>query len=145
MGFTDPHFLGSIISGFSPTALAGAIAKVLLSGFYRSLLSWVANGAASLVGVLGNALSATTEPVLTGQAFRSEFDLMATLSAAVALPLVAVGAIQAIVRQEPGSLLRSVLVRMPLALLFTGVSVQLVALGLSRDRPSEFVVDRRGR
>jgi hypothetical protein len=109
----------------------GSLTKSLLDGFFRDLLTWVASGAASLIGVLGTALSASTEPMLAGSAFRSEFDVMAVLSAGVALPLLAVGAIQAIVRQEPGALLRSALVRLPLALLFTGVSVQLVVLGLA--------------
>ena len=70
---------------------------------------------------------------------------MAVLSAGVALPLLAVGAIQAIIRQEPGGLLRSALVRLPLALLFTGVSVQLVALGLAAtDQASAMVLGAAG-
>jgi hypothetical protein len=126
-----PRATGSIFSGLSASALANALSKVLLSGFFRLLSSWVASGAASIVAVLGSVLSSSTEPVLTKSAFGSEFDVMAVLSAALALPLVAVSAIQAIVRQEPGGLLRGVLVRLPLALLFTGVSVQLVSLGLA--------------
>ena len=62
--------------------------------------------------------------MLTGAAFRSEFEVMAVLSASVALPLLAVGAIQAIVRQEAGTLLRSVLVKLPLALLEVGFSIK---------------------
>ena len=140
-----PHSLTSILSGLSPTAIANAITKALLAGFFRSLLGWVASGAASLVGVLASALSSTTEPVLTGSAFTSEFELMAALSAAIALPLVAVAAIQAIIRQEPGSLLRSVLIRLPLALLFTGVSVQIVALGLvATDQASALLIGAAG-
>ena len=140
-----PHSLGSILSGLTPSAIAAAITKSLVAGLFRSLLTWVAAGAASLVGVLANALSATTQPVLTGSAFSSEFELMAALSAAVALPLVALAAIQAIVRQEPGSLLRSVLIRLPLALLFTGVSVQLVALGLvATDQASALLIGADG-
>jgi len=136
--------IASLLGGAS-TGLADSIAKVLFSNFFRSLSAWVANGAASLVGVLGKALSASTEPMLSASAFRHEFDVMALLSAAVALPLVAIGAIQAIIRQEPGGLLRSVLVRLPLALLFTGVSVQLVALGLSAtDQASAMVLDAAG-
>ena len=119
--------------------------KALLGGFFRYLLVWVASGAASLVGVLAAVLSATTEPMLSGSAFRSEFDVMAVLSAGVAVPLLALGAIQAIIRQEPGSLLRSALVRLPLALLFTGVSVQLVALGLAAtDQASAMVLGAAG-
>jgi len=140
-----PHGARSIFSDLSPTALANALTKALVSGFFHSLLSWVSDGAASLVGVLANVLSSSTEPLLSSNAFGSEFGLMALLSAAIALPLVAVGAIQAIVRQEPGTLLRSVLVRLPLALLFTGVSVQIVALGLTAtDQASSLLIGADG-
>jgi hypothetical protein len=144
-GRVTPHSIGSIFSGLSAAGLATAITNSLVSGFFHALLGWVASGAASLVGVLAKALSSSTTPVLTASAFGSEFDLMATLSAAVALPLVAVGAIQAIVRQEPGGLIRSVLVRLPLALLFTGVSVQIVALGITAtDQASAMVIGANG-
>ncbi len=89
-----PHAARSIFSDLNPTALADAITKSLVSGFFHSLLGWVSDGAASLVGVLGNALSSSTAPVLSSSAFGSEFGLMVMLSGAVALPLVAVGAIQ---------------------------------------------------
>ena len=144
-GRVVPHVATSIFSDLSPTALADAITKALVSGFFHSLLSWVSDGAASLVGVLASVLSSSTEPLLSSNAFGSEFGLMAMLSAAVALPLVAVGAIQAIVRQEPGTLLRSVCVRLPLALLFTGVSVQIVALGLTvTDQASSLLLGADG-
>lgn len=140
-----PHSIGSIFSGLSVTGIENAIAKALLDGLFHSLLVWVASGAASLVGALAKALSSSTEPVLSLTAFGSEFHLMALLSAAVALPLLAVGAIQAIVRQDPAGLLRSVLIRLPLALLFTGVSVQIVALGLSAtDQASAVLIGADG-
>ncbi|HLN06521.1 MAG TPA: hypothetical protein VK217_09595, partial [Acidimicrobiales bacterium] len=139
------HTLGGFFEGAGGAGLADALTKALLGGFFHGLLIWVASGAASLVGVLGKALSASTEPVLTGAAFRSELDVMTVLSAGVALPLLAVGAIQAIARQDPGGLLRSALVRLPLALLFTGVSVQLVALGLAAtDQASAMVLAAAG-
>ncbi len=150
MGFTDastalPHAAGGIFSGLSVSGFERTLTNVLLSGFFHALSNWVASGAASIVSLLGTALSASTQPVLGGRAFGSEFDLMALLGAAVALPLVAAGAIQAIVRQELGGLLRSVLVRLPLALLFTGVSVQLVALGLdATDQASAMVIGAAG-
>ena len=139
------HTIGSVFSGVGGSGLVGSLTKALLDGFFRDLLQWVAGGAASLVGVLAKGLSASTQPVLSGSAFGSEFDVMAILSAGVALPLLAVGAIQAIIRQEPGGLLRSALVRLPLALLFTGVSVQLVALGLAAtDQASAVVLGAAG-
>ena len=142
---TLSHTIGGVFTGVGGSGLVSSLTKALLSGFFSYLLAWVANGAASLVGVLGTVLSATTEPMLSGSAFRSEFDVMAVLSAGVAVPLLAVGAMQAIIRQEPGGLLRSALVRLPLALLFTGVSVQLVALGLAAtDQASAMVLGAAG-
>ncbi len=142
---TLSHTIGGAFSGVGGAGLVGSLTKALLDGFFHDLLVWVANGAASLVAVLGKVLSSTTAPVLSGSAFRSEFDVMAVLGAAVALPLLAVGAIQAIIRQQPGELLRSALVRLPLALLFTGVSVQLVALGLAAtDQASAMVLGAAG-
>ena len=139
------HTIGSAFAGTGAGGLVDSLAKALLGGFFQDLLAWVASGAASLVGVLGSALSTTTEPVLSGTAFRSEFDVMAVLSAGVALPLLAAGAIQAIIRQDPGGLLRSALVRLPLALLFTAVSVQLVALSLAAtDQASAMLLDAAG-
>jgi len=139
------HTIGGVFDGLGATGLVDSLSRALLGGFFHGLLAWVAAGAASLVGVFGKALSLSTEPVLSGKAFRSEFAVMAVLSAGVALPLLAVGAIQAIVRQEPGTLLRSALVRLPLALLFTGVSVQLVALGLAAtDQASALVLGAAG-
>jgi len=139
------HTLGGVFAGVGGSGLVKSLTKALLGGFFRGLLVWVASGAASLVGVLGKALSTTTQPVLSGPAFRSEFAVMAVLGAGIALPLLAVGAVQAIARQEPGPLLRSACVRLPLALLFTGVSVQLVALGLAAtDQASAMVLDAAG-
>ncbi len=139
------HTLTGVFEGVGASGLAGSLTKALLGGFFHGLLVWVATGAGSLVGVLGKALSASSEPVVSGTAFGNEFEVMVVLSAAIALPLLAVGAVQAIVRQEPGTLLRSALVRLPLALLFTGVSVQLVALGLAAtDQASAMVLRAAG-
>jgi len=140
-----PHVATSIFSDLSPTALADAITKALVSGFLPLSFELGLRRCGLAVGVLASVLSSSTEPLLSSNAFGSEFGLMAMLSAAVALPLVAVGAIQAIVRQEPGTLLRSVCVRLPLALLFTGVSVQIVALGLTAtDQASSLLLGADG-
>ena len=141
----QPHSIGSIFSGLSPTALANAITKALVSGFFHSLLDWVAGGAASLVGVLGSAMSSTTAPELSAHVFGAEFDVMAVLSAAVALPLVAVADHPGDRETRAGRSSAVVLVRLPLALLFTGVSVQIVALALTAtDQASAMLIGADG-
>lgn len=85
----------------------------------------------STLGELWRAVSATTQPVLTGPNWRSELELMSILAATVMLPLVCLAALSAIVRQDAGGLVRTAFVRVPLALVFTGVAVELVSLGLA--------------
>ena len=56
---------------------------------------------------------------------------MATLAAAVVLPMVCCAALQALYRQSASMLVRSFLVQLPLALLLTGVGVELVQMALA--------------
>lgn len=77
------------------------------------------------------SMSATSQPVLAGSAFTTEYQVMALIGAGTALPLLALAAIGAVARQDPAGLLRTALLRLPMALLLTGVVVELVSLGLS--------------
>ncbi len=56
---------------------------------------------------------------------------MASLAAAVVLPMACCAAIQAIYRQSASTLLRTFLVHLPLSLLLTGVAVTLVRMSLA--------------
>jgi hypothetical protein len=95
--------------------------------------------AAQVVGSLAHwamtetwkSLSASTAPVLSGPAFRPEFQVMVVVAASVILPMLFVGIVQSIVRQDGSALLRSALIRTPFALVFTGVAVGLVSVCLS--------------
>ena len=137
--------LGAIFGGVAPGHLGSYLTNAFIKGFFHSLVAWVAGGAAALLGQLGRAMSSSTAPVVSGRAWDREFAVMAVLGAAVALPLLFVAAITAIARQEPGDLLRAALVRLPLALLGTGVCVQLVALGLAAtDQASDAVLHTAG-
>ena len=55
---------------------------------------------------------------------------MSELAASVMLPMLLCAVIQAIYRQSAAALLRSFLVNLPIALLFTGVAVELVRMGM---------------
>lgn len=139
------HGFSSVFGGIGQGALGRDLTRVFLDGLFHGLVVWVADGAASLIASLGGALSATTEPVVSGAAWHRELAVMGVLGASLALPLLLLGVIQAVARQELGELLRSALVRLPLALVFTGVAVQLVALGLSAtDEASDVVLASAG-
>ncbi len=115
----------------SPTGLLKQLAEDLISGAFSTFSQWVATGTVWLLHEAWAALSATSEPVLAGSAFSAEYQVMVLIGAAVALPLLALGVIQSVARQDPSGLLRTALLRLPMALLLTGVVTELVTLGLS--------------
>jgi hypothetical protein len=70
---------------------------------------------------------------------------MILIGAGSAVPLVGVAAIEAIAHQDPSSLLRTALLRLPMALLLTGVVIELVSLGLTfTDQASLALLDTGG-
>ncbi len=114
-----------------PTGWLKQLAEDLISGAFSTFSQWVATGTVWLLHEAWAAMSATSQPVLAGSAFSAEYQVMALIGAATVLPLLALGVIQAVARQDPSGLLRTALLRLPMALLLTGVVVELVTLGLS--------------
>jgi hypothetical protein len=106
--------------------ISGGIAAYLIS----LVASWVASGAVYILDEIGHAMSVTTSAGLSTSWFTGELGIIAAMTAAIALPLLLLAAVQALVRQDPSSLVRTLVVRLPLAALFGGVAVEVVALGL---------------
>lgn len=111
--------------------VAGAVAGAGIGAVFSAAGQWVAGGAVWLLGQVGHALSASTSVDLNSDWFVGHEAVMAAMAAAVILPMVCCAAIQAVYRQSASTLLRSFLVYLPLALLFTGVAVELVRLSLA--------------
>ncbi len=109
----------SQVAGFGVDSVLGAIG------------GWVTAGAVWLLGQIGGVLAGTTRIDLGAPWFVSHYETMAGLAGVVVLPLLLLGVIQAVYRQSASTLLRSVLVHTPLALLLTAVAVTLVQLGLT--------------
>lgn len=114
----------------SPSNLLRELADDLVNGFFRRFNEWMTAGAVWLLRQAWHLMSATTEPVLTGSAFTAEYRVMILIGLAAVTPLLGLAVIQAIARQDIGGLLRTALLRLPLALLLTGVVIELVSLGL---------------
>jgi hypothetical protein len=106
------------------------LATDLVSGFFKAFAHWVASGTTWLLHEAWHGMSATTEPVLTGAAFSSEYQVMILIGLGGVAPMLGLAVIQAIARQDPSGLLRTALLRLPTALLLTGVVIELVSLGL---------------
>jgi hypothetical protein len=119
--------LGASSLGDLPATIASDVAGRLLDG----VASWIGGGATYLLGQVGLVMSWSTSPQLGTSYFLHEIGVMALLASGVALPLLLLCAVQAVVQQDAGVLLRALLVRAPLALVLTGVAVELVSLGLA--------------
>ncbi len=111
--------------------LVGGVASAGASAVLGAAGNWVAAGAAWLLGQVGHVLSASTTVDLSSSWFTRHESVMAALAAAVIVPMACCAAIQAIYRQSASALMRTFLVYLPLALLLTGVAVELVSLALA--------------
>jgi hypothetical protein len=120
-------------------------ASELVGAFFRTLEHWMATGTTWVLSETWRALSATTEPVLTGTAFDSEYHVMALIGLGTVLPLLGLAVIQAIAHQDVSGLLRTALLRLPMAILLTGVVIEIVSLGLTAtDRASSSLLSAGG-
>jgi hypothetical protein len=102
-----------------------------ISAVFGAASQWVASGAVWLLGQVGRAMSDSTTVDLTSGWFSAHLSVMAAIAAAVVLPMVCCATIQALYRQSAAMLVRTFLVQLPLALLLTGVVVELVQMALA--------------
>ena len=114
------------------SAASGAPSRPRASSRSSSGISqWVASGAEWLLGQIGDVLSVTTTVDVGATWFRTHYGQMTALAGVVILPMLLVSTLQAVVRQNPGQLVRTFLVQLPLALLLAVVAIQIVILSLS--------------
>lgn len=111
--------IGSGVAGASAGAVLGAVT------------SWVVQGAGWLLNQIGGAVSSSTTVDLGAGWFTGHYQVMAGLGAVVVLPMLLVATVQAVYRQSAAVLVRVVAVQLPLAMVLTGVAVQLVQLSLA--------------
>ena len=123
------------LDALNPICQAGSIGSSVATSGFESVLSgisqWVASGAEWLLNQIGDVLSATTTVDLGASWFQTHYGQMTALAGVVVLPMLLASTLQAIVRQNPGQLVRTFLVQLPLALLLAVVAVQIVILSLS--------------
>ncbi|MGH9087004.1 MAG: hypothetical protein ACRDYZ_02685 [Acidimicrobiales bacterium] len=116
----------STIGGAGSAAL-GAGASAVLS----AMAGWVVTGAGWLLDQVGAVMSTSTRIDVTAAWFTSHYSVMAGIGAALALPMLLVGAVQAVYRQSTAVLVRSALVHLPLAAVLSAAAAQLVQLALA--------------
>ena len=122
------------VTGAVGSAVGSAVGPVVgvgVGSVLDSVSGWVTSGAVWLLGQIGGVLSTTTAIDLGAPWFRAHYATMAGLAGVVIVPLLLLGVVQSIYRQDVGMLLRSGLVHVPLAVLLTAVTVSLVQIGLA--------------
>src|SRR5580704_4210302 len=123
------------LDALNPICQAGSIGGSIASAGFETVLSgisqWVASGAEWLLGQIGDVLGATTTVDIGASWFRTHYGQMTALAGVVILPMLLVSTLQAVMRQNPGQLVRTYLVQLPLALLLAVVAIQVVILSLS--------------
>ncbi len=126
--------------------VVSSIVGSTLGQIFGFVAQWVASGAGWLLTQVGHVMSSTTTVDLASSWFSAHERAVAALSAALVLPMACCGAIVAVYRQDASLLVRGFLVKLPLALLLTGVAVELVRIGLTlSDRLSSYVLQAGGR
>jgi hypothetical protein len=123
----------AVSSGVKQAAGSAAsdVAGFGVNSILNALGSWVAGGATWLIGQIGKVITETTTVDLGASWFTAHYQIMVVLSGVVIVPMLLLGIMQSIYRQNPSSLIRSVLLNVPLAILLTAVAVKMVQLGLS--------------
>ena len=123
------------LDALNPICQAGSIGGSIASSGFETVLSgisqWVASGAEWLLSQIGDVLSATTTVDIGASWFRTHYGQMTALAGVVILPMLLASTLQAVIRQNPGQLVRTFLVQLPLALLLAVVAIQVVVLSLS--------------
>ncbi len=119
------HLGGGAASGAAGDLLGFSAAAIL-----QAVENWVTDGALWLLDQVGAVLTSTTQADLGSSWFGARLSIMTELAASVMLPMLFSAVIQAVYRQSVVALLRTFLVNLPVALLFTGVAVELVRMGI---------------
>jgi hypothetical protein len=109
---------------------SGGLLGLGAAGVFDLAGRWVAEGASWILAQVVAVVSATTAPPLSTAWFHQQLGVMAAAAAALAVPLACCAAVQAVLSQQPGLLLRAVVVHLPFAVAGAGTAVALVQLGL---------------
>jgi hypothetical protein len=118
------HLCGGVtgVIGSGTEAVVAGGAKAALS----AVVEFVVDGSGWLLGELAGLIDRSTRPDVTSGWFQAAYRDMAAIALVGLLPFLLLAIIQGIVRQDPGQLLRSTFVHVPLAAIGTGAAVVIV-------------------
>jgi hypothetical protein len=123
--------MGAPLAGTYFLGLFGSLANDIVSEFFRVLSGWFAGAAGWFLHLVGTTLSSTTTPPVSSRWFLAEERVLFSIAAPIALLALVVAVLHAVVRGDLSALWRTVLLRLPIAVLLGAGAAGLVSLALS--------------
>ncbi|HET6810108.1 MAG TPA: hypothetical protein VFH50_03790 [Acidimicrobiales bacterium] len=114
--------IGPLIRDTIGTAVHGIVD--VIAAPVASAAAWVLRGVGALI-------DATTRPQLDRGWFQARYSVMVALAVITLVGVLAVSAVHAVVRQDPGLVLRVMVVQLPMAVILTGAAAGIVQWSLS--------------
>jgi type IV secretion system protein TrbL len=102
-----------------------------VKGIVDVIAAPVASAAAWILQGVGDLIDATTRPQLDKGWFQARYSVMVALAVLTLVGMLAVSAMHAVVRQDPGLVLRVLVVQLPMAVILTGAAAGIVQWSLS--------------
>ncbi|MCL4313134.1 MAG: hypothetical protein M1131_03220 [Actinobacteria bacterium] len=112
------------------SSLLGKVAEIGARATFEALGDWVASGAVAVLKDIATILVQSTHPRLTSSWFLHNYQLMLAIAAIAVVPVACISMMQAIVHQSLSELTRSMLLRLPIAVVAMVVAVNFVQLML---------------
>ncbi len=110
----------------------GAAGSAAADGIFEGLTHWVVGTATWLTGTISDLIDTTSSPRVDAAWFAGSYRTMLGVAGLLAVPMLALGVMQAIVRQDSQMLVRQVVAHIPAAFLLAaaavGVTGALVAI-----------------
>jgi hypothetical protein len=104
---------------------------VAVRGFVDVIAAPVAAAAAWILKGVGALIDATTRPQLDRAWFQDRYSVMVALALLTLVGVLSVSAVHAVVRQDPGLVVRVMVVQLPMAVILTGAAAGIVQWSLS--------------
>ncbi len=115
--------VGNVCS--AATAPIGAAAGAVTDGVLGAIRTAVINACVWAVVRVVTGLGATSQIALTRAAVESHYRFMAAVAVVCMLPLIALAVLSALLRADPGAIVRAVFGALPAAALLTVVGIQI--------------------
>ena len=114
-----------------PGCGVGGLANQIVLTLLNAVVGWVASAAGWLLSMVGAALASSTSPPVTSAWFLARQQVVLGVAAPIALLAMVGAAIHALLHGTGTELWRTVLVRLPVAVLLGGAAAGIVGLALS--------------